>query len=293
MPGQNKGIYCAAHALEDMIDVKNSRCLKEGCFKFPVFNMPGLKKGIYCKAHALEEMIDVANLQCLEEECLTQPMFNMPGLKKGIYCKAHALKGMVDVKNKRCVLCDIVSANARYDNHCYGCYSFKYPNDPRVRNFKTKEQAIMSEIAKAYPEIILDKMISGGCSRKRPDGLIELNTHVIIVEVDEHQHKGYDTTCNNRRTMTISQDLAHRPIVFIRVNPDKYKVNGKVVNSAFTLTKKTGQLTVRPKILQQRVNSVLSAIDYHRKTVPERTVTVETLYFDEYDLHAQLERMKI
>jgi hypothetical protein len=202
---------------------------------------------------------------------------------------------MIDVVNPQCVLCHMVTAIPHYDNHCYGCFSFANPNDSRVRNFKTKEQAFMSEIAKVYPDIILDKIISGGCSKKRPDGLIELLTHVIIVEIDENQHKGYDITCDNRRTMELSQDLNHRPIVFIRVNPDKYVSDGKTVNGAFALTKATGKLTTKPIILKRRIRATLSAIEAHRNSIPEKLITVETLFFDEQsvDLADQLNGMSI
>ena len=144
-------------------------------------------------------------------------------------------------------------------------------------------QHLMSEIRKAYPEIVLDKAISGGCSRKRPDGLIDLTTHVIIVEVDENQHKDYNTICDNKRTMLISQDLDHRPIVFIRVNPDKYVTDGKTIPSAFTLTKATGKLKVKPKVLKHRIDTTLRAIEKHCNAIPDQMITVESLFFDGYE----------
>jgi hypothetical protein len=118
---------------------------------------------------------------------------------------------------------------------------------------------------------------------------------VIIVEIDENQHKGYDITCDNRRTMELSQDLNHRPIVFIRVNPDKYVSDGKTVNGAFALTKATGKLTTKPIILKRRIRATLSAIEAHRNSIPEKLITVETLFFDEQsvDLADQLNGMSI
>jgi len=52
--------------------------------------------------------------------------------------------------------------------------------------------------------------------------LLDLGYHVIIVEVDENQHKKYDCSCSNKRIMELSQDVNHRPIVFIRINTDEY-----------------------------------------------------------------------
>jgi hypothetical protein len=226
-------------------------------------------------------MIDVKNRRCQHADCTTQPVFNTPDQSKPAFCKSHATADMVDVKNLQCILCHMVSARPHYANHCYGCFSFAHPDDPRVRNFKTKERAFMAEIEKVYPEIILDKVISGGCSKRRPDGLIDMLTHVIIVEIDENQHSGYDVMCDNRRTMELSRDLNRRPIVFIRVNPDKYTRAGKTIHGAFSLTKSTGVLTVKPSILGKRVQAILFAIEAHRETIPDRLISVETLFFDE------------
>ena len=39
---------------------------------------------------------------------------------------------------------------------------------------------------------------------------------------------------SNKRLMELSQDFAHRPIVFIRINPDGYTdVHDKYINSPF------------------------------------------------------------
>lgn len=75
-------------------------------------------------------------------------------------------------------------------------------------------------------KMTLDKRIEGGCSKHRPDGFIDVSTHVVIVEIDEDQHHSYDEMCENRRMMELSIDVAHRSIVFIRLNPDEYVKDG-------------------------------------------------------------------
>lgn len=82
----------------------------------------------------------------------------------------------------------------------------------------------MIVLKKKYPEFtwICDKKIEDGCSRKRPDLLADFGTHIIIIEIDENKHSTYDCSCENKRLMMISQDVNHRPIIFIRFNPDGY-----------------------------------------------------------------------
>jgi hypothetical protein len=94
---------------------------------------------------------------------------------------------------------------------------------------------------------ITDKTIDDGCSKRRPDMLVDLGTHIIIVEVDENKHSSYDCSCENKRIMELSQDVHHRSIVFIRFNPDKYTdINGKTVPSCWKYTKH-GVLVINAK----------------------------------------------
>ena len=66
-------------------------------------------------------------------------------------------------------------------------------------------------------------------------------THVIIIEVDENKHNSYDCICENKRLMQLSKDIGHRPIVFIRFNPDKYvDSEGNTIKSCWRLNKSGG-----------------------------------------------------
>ena len=56
---------------------------------------------------------------------------------------------------------------------------------------------------------------------RRPDLMVDLGYQVVIIEIDENQHISYDCSCENKRLMQLSQDVGHRPVVFIRVHPDK------------------------------------------------------------------------
>ena len=53
--------------------------------------------------------------------------------------------------------------------------------------------------------------------------LFDLFTHTVIVECDENDHRDYDTTCEIDKLNATFTDLADRPMVLIRFNPDKYE----------------------------------------------------------------------
>jgi len=93
-----------------------------------------------------------------------------------------------------------------------------------MRNYKTKEKEVVDQITQTFADFtwVADKKVFDGCSRRRPDLLLDLGSHVVIIEIDEDKHTGYECSCENKRIMQISQDLHHRPVVFIRFNPDEY-----------------------------------------------------------------------
>jgi hypothetical protein len=55
----------------------------------------------------------------------------------------------------------------------------------------------------------------------RPDILLELQAHNIIIEIDENQHRDYDN-CELKRINLLFEDLEYKHTVFIRFNPDDY-----------------------------------------------------------------------
>ena len=255
-----KAQYCGKHKKSGMIDLKNKRCKEDGCSKQPTFGNEG-EKPQYCGNHKKPGMIDLTHKRCKEDGCSTRPNFGNEG-GKAQYCVTHKKPGMIDVHNKQCKtpMCD-VQANRKYDGYCCRCYIYTYPDAKLSRNYKTKEQSVVDYIQEIFPNLewVHDRIISGGCSRRRPDVLLEFEDKVLIIEIDEDQHSGYN--CENKRLMEISQDLGHRPCIFIRFNPDKYIKNNKVIASCWKVNKK-GICVVRDKkkwlyrldILKERIN---------------------------------------
>jgi hypothetical protein len=56
---------------------------------------------------------------------------------------------------------------------------------------------------------------------------------LVAVEVDERQHKGYDKEDEEMRITEILHNIGvDKKMVFIRFNPDSYKVDGKSKRTA-------------------------------------------------------------
>jgi hypothetical protein len=121
----------------------------------------------------------------------------------------------------------------------------------------------------------------------RLDAEIESKAHIawkMTIEIDENQHQGYECSCENKRIMEISRDLNHRPIVFIRFNPDEYidKDDNKIT-SCWGLNKK-GILTIKNNKKDEweyRLSILKETIDYWIKHTTNKTVEVIQLFYNE------------
>jgi len=282
--GEKKGLYCVEHKKEGMINVIQKTCLE--CDKQPSFNNQGEKKGLYCVEHKKEGMINVTTKRCLE--CNIIPYYNVKGEKKGLYCNKHKLDDMIDVLNKTCKSdwCSTKVSTKKYDGYCLFCYINLFPDKTVSRNYKTKEYAVIEFITTKFPhfDFIADKIISGGCSRRRPDLFLDILYQIIIIEIDENQHQDYDSTCENKRVMELSQDLGHRPIVFIRFNPDDYKKDGKNITSCWGCNKNGICVVKKSKQKEwlERLNTLEDQIKYWTdpENMTDKTIEIIHLYYN-------------
>ena len=272
-PGETRGRFCNDHELEGMMDVLCDRCTREGCGARANYNIWPIKKGLFCYDHKLDGMINVKAAKCRQEGCFTFPVFALPGSTSGVYCREHKSPEMVDVKNPRCKtpMCDIIlGGKAKY---CHRCTAYMTPGVPT--RFKTRENAVATFLREAWPAMTIthDKRVE--CHLYRPDFVFDMGSHTVVVEIDENQHGSYDTSCDNKRLMSIFEGLGSRPMVMIRFNPDSYTghrgcwtKDGKLVDEGRPWAKRLG-------VLKERIGHWLGE-------EPTRAVTVEHLFFDGY-----------
>ena len=58
----------------------------------------------------------------------------------------------------------------------------------------SKEKAVVEFIQEVFSDFTwnVDKRVADGCSRRRPDLLLDMGSQIIIVEIDENSHSTYD-----------------------------------------------------------------------------------------------------
>ena len=176
--------------------------------------------------------------------------------------------------------------NPKYKNYCLACFVNNPENqtNPLIRNYKTKEKEVVDQIIKTFTNFtwISDKKVQDGCSRRRPDLLLDMGTHIIIVEIDENKHTNYECSCEHKRLMELSQDLNHRPIIFIRFNPDDYtNQEGILIKSCWKLNK-LGIMQIiktKEKEWEERINILKQQIQYWIDNSTDKTIEIVELFY--------------
>jgi hypothetical protein len=182
-------------------------------------------------------------------------------------------------------LCEThIRSKTKYNGYCLRCCIYMCPDIPVVHNYKTKENEVVSRVKDAFPEFEWkhDKKVEEGCSRRRPDLLCDFGTHIVIIEVDENKHSEYDCSCENKRLMEISRDLGHRPIVFIRFNPDGYtNSEGDVIKSCWRING-NGIIVIsstKKSEWESRIKSLKEQIKYWIENPSDKTIEIIELFY--------------
>jgi len=216
--------------------------------------------------------------------------------KQKSYCKecdgsAYCEHGKLKSRCKKCdgsQLCKTENCETRgipkYNGYCLPCCIQIHPEIEVSRNYKTKEKDVVDRITQTFTSFtwVTDKKVQDGCSRRRPDLLLDMGSHIIIVEVDENKHTDYNCSCENKRLMELSQDLQQRPIVFIRFNPDAYiNQDGVLVKSCWKLNK-LGVIQIsktKQKEWEERIETLKQQIQYWIDNPTEKTIEIIELFY--------------
>lgn len=229
-----------------------------------------------------QSQIDLKDVYIKCFECDRYPLFNFTNESNGIFCHEHKKNGMVAVI---CMtpLCHTRITNKKYNGYCLRCFMYMFPDQKIVRNYKTKEATVVDYIKSHFSQFtfITDKSITDGCSRKRPDILVDFGEFVLIIEIDENQHTSY--SCENKRLCQLSQDIGHRPLVMIRFNPDEYiDENNSKVASCWTVNK--SGICIIDQIEEQqwmeRLTTLKEEIQKVLETKHEKTIEVIHLFYN-------------
>ena len=137
-----------------------------------------------------------------------------------------------------CKHCRLVCVRRKFED-CYTCSKWMH-GDPVYR----KEQKIKRLLNRAAEEGIFplydrhNRRVSADLNidvygMARPDFLWQMPSFVILLEIDEMQHKTYDITCEKKRELDLLNSAKGKPVYLIRYNPDSFSTAYKHSTTPF------------------------------------------------------------
>jgi hypothetical protein len=201
-----------------MVSVTRRTCQAPSCSRPATYGKDEHHRAEFCVEHKKDTYVCIAGaLRCSHEGCKRDYEFVVE-TETGAHkvCLAHAPPGYEEALKRMCKYCDI-----REDIPfvCATC---------RTRRHK-KEYSVVRHLRRTVKAPFkFDESPGYECTRKRPDIRFEMPTHDVIVEIDEHQHRGHEETCECARISEIVGAIGGKSVVFVRFNPDTVRFGGAV-----------------------------------------------------------------
>jgi len=144
------------------------------------------------------------------------------------------------------------------------------------KDCRTKEKNIIDNILNSYKEYnwIHNKQLKCGF---RPDMLTKINNKLtLLIEIDEHQHKNYNPSKDDKRTKSIFEEIKTKNIVMIRINPDEYKDKKNLYHEPINKSNEE---------FNKRVNIIIETIKAEiEKKNNDKSTNIIKLFYDEFDI---------
>ena len=270
--------FCGEHKEIGMIDVTHKICNHKNCNTRASFGYIN-QLPIRCTRHKLPLMFLKRKVKCQEENCYEISEY---GKDEPVHCFNHRKEDDLCLLGQTCKNC------GRENELCNSeqlCLTYCRPVELSInakKIIKKKEALILSYLDKNIKTCIKpidDRIIDNSCVKRRPDRVYDCGSFFVIIEVDENQHSKYTNGCSfdkktqeNRRMCQIHEALSNGmiPVIFLRFNPDNFKVNGKLQKL---------NMQKRLDILSKWVSYCLNLKEDFN--VP--SIRIKYLFYDEYE----------
>ena len=257
--------HCNDCKLPEMTDLRHKKCIL--CEKTrPSYGFVG-QQATHCAKDKIPGMYTRPNRQCEEDDCKETALW---GTTEPLHCETHSKPPEIFMCVQTCQNCNRVDIL----NNEGLCITFCKPD--AIYQRRKREKKFETQVLKYLDEHLVtdivpvdDMIIDSNCNKKRPDRLYDTGTHVVIVEVDENQHSSYEPDCELLRMHQL-YEAAGLPCIFLRYNPNNYRVNGFI--------KKTP--------LKKRLETLTRWVKYCIDTpsiLGDAQIKYKYLFYDDYD----------
>ncbi|GAQ90403.1 hypothetical protein KFL_006340210 [Klebsormidium nitens] len=178
-----------------------------------------------------DEMIDLTQPRC---SCGEIAYYALAG-GEAVCCRGCMTPDMVHTRKHTCVVgsCEPIKSVRFANTACYEC-SGKVPQ-------KMWERKVVKELKRlgieySYYDVSVPCSQAKGIKAFRPDLIFALQDFVVILEVDENEHRAYELSCEVGRVGDI-KDAIELPLLLIRLNPSEARIKalGETMKWAFSM----------------------------------------------------------
>jgi hypothetical protein len=227
--GSKVAQFCTMHKPPNFVNVKSKTCQHPNCSTLPAYGEVGSKIAQFCALHKLPNFVDVKNKTCQHPNCSTRANYGKPCYLP-THCAKHKYPDMIynPIKNgdpDKMIVCNICYHKVHYSKDiCDHCQKFIERGNVTEKQLR-KEIIVKNMLESNGWSFQHDVIIDSSCSKRRPDFLFTIGCNIIILEVDEHQHKSNLISCEIIRMRQIYQDIGilNAKVLFVRYNPDSFK----------------------------------------------------------------------
>ena len=156
-------------------------------------------------------------------------------------------------------ICD-KTASSKYNGYCVPCFVESFPDDELSKTvyLRIKELDFKKYLDKTFPdEFVYNKrVITPGekmtVHNRHLDFQKKEGNCLIIIELDEAQHKYYDPVDEKQRIYDIYDD-AKSNIVLVKMNPDNYRIDGVLTKTP--IVERYEALADKVREIKDRINN--------------------------------------
>jgi len=227
--------FCVGHKKPKHVDCINKTCVEQGCEDRASCGELFSEK-IHCFNHRQQNEYDRTYPKCITIGCKIRPSYCNGLNNLLIRCKECKEPEDVQVIKTECEKCGITDYIA-LDNWCNNCSEFenvrvskedvidKLLKDNNIK-FRTRDSPLVRGRNQLRPDFVID-CLSFASDDSKSEAVDELDK-IIVLEVDEFQHRGYIKKQEEARMIKLFYDINSKfvnktKVIFIRYNPDSYK----------------------------------------------------------------------
>lgn len=273
--------FCNNCKESNMVNIVDRTCDQENCRKKAIYSQPGVLPH-RCLTHRIDGMMKNPRRKCQGSEYENCKEIAIYGINEPIHCDKHILLNEYCLTERKCNKCNSIDILNKH-GLCINICSLVEQDLLMKKRVKKKEEFIAKLLSEEIDlkndviEMWRDTIIDSSCTKTRPDFVYHCGTHIVIVEVDEEQHRSYNNCghekedklkAENVRMYNIGNIFQGKPVIFIRYNPDDFK-------------NKDGNKIKITNV--KRHNTLIKWVKKCFRTKWDQGIHVKYLFYDEYD----------